>query len=46
VIGLVPCARKLTGSNPTLATEYGPWTLHLQLPVALWCVNSDTVSML
>jgi|SRR6218665_3126102 len=39
-----PSVRKVAGSNPTLAATLGK--SFAQLPVALWCVNSDTVSML
>ena len=48
VVSSVPSVRRVAGSNPTLAATWGPFVqvLHSQLPVVLWHVNSDTVSML
>ena len=42
-VGSVPCVRRVVhvGLNPGLGQ-----VLHSQLPVTLWRVNSDSVSML
>ena len=47
VVSLVPCVRKVAGSNSTLSPRRNlRQVLHSQLPVTLQHVNSDIVSML
>ena len=46
LVETAPLDRRVTGSNPALAAMLRPWeVLHLQFPVALRRVNSDTVSI-
>ena len=46
MVSSVPRVWTVAGLNPTLAFRDLEQVLHTQFPVALWHVNSDTVSML
>ena len=48
LVDSTPFVRMVMGSNPAEAAMKGPWArpFHSQLPVALRCVNSGTVSVL
>src|SRR6218665_1666182 len=51
VISSMPSVQRVAGLNPNIACHVGTLdkvlkVLHSHLPVALWCVNLDTVSTL